>query len=91
MNKTDMLYRLERDLTLTKAILIINKVLKILDKEYKTDKLCWQFVDDILPILEQNSKLLKEDFDIIEFEINKEKSARCKNLDEYLNMVFKHE
>ena len=92
MNKFENLdYQLERNLALSNAIRKYNSALKDLDKTHGQDKLCWQFVEDILQILERNTDLLYKNLDQVEFEINKEKSARCKNLDEFLKMVFKHE
>lgn len=89
MNKYD--YQFKRNIALGEAIGKCNTALKELNKTYGKDLLCQQFVEDILQILERNMNLLYKNLDEIKFEIQKEKSARCKNLDEFLNMVFTHE
>lgn len=89
MNNYD--YQFKRNIALAEAIRKCNTALKDLDKTYGKDPMCWQFVEDILQILEKNTDLLHKNLDQIEFEVQKEKSARCKNLDEFLEMIFNHE
>lgn len=86
MNKYD--YQFKRNIALGEAIGKCNTALKELNKTYGKDPLCWQFVEDVLQILEKNMVLLHKNLDQIKFEINKEKSARCKNLDEFIAMIF---
>lgn len=73
------------------AIGKIVQSLKTVLKECKKDETCLQFTEDILNIIEKYDKWTSDNLTNINFEINKEKSARCKNLDEFLKMVFNHE
>lgn len=88
MNKYN--YQFERNIALVKAIHKCNATLKDLNKTYSKDPICCQFTEDILQTLEKNINLLYKDLAQVKFEIQKEESAKCNNLDEFIKMVFDH-
>lgn len=80
--------QLNRDELILNAIKEIIPILKTVLRECKKDEMCLNFVEDLLLVLEKNDQLLAESDTQINFEIQKEKSARCKNLDEFIAMIF---
>lgn len=84
-------YQLDITRIINTAILKITQSLKTVLKECNKDETCLQFTEDILNAMKKYDEWTSKNLQNINFEIQKAKSAKCKNLDEFIKMVFNHE
>lgn len=83
-------YYLDRDKLLLNTITTCIEFCRDIDTKYKDDKVCWQFVEDILQAIEHAHTSIDKSINNIQLEINNIASSKCSSLEEYLKFVFNH-
>ena len=83
-------YYLDRDKLLLNTISTCIELCRDIDTKYKDDKVCWQFVEDILQAIEHAHTSIDKSIDDIQLKINNIVSSKCSNLEEYLKIAFNH-
>lgn len=81
---------LDRDKFLLKAISTCIELCREIDTKYKDDKVCYQFVEDILKAIKHTHTSINKSIDDIQLKINNIMFSKCLSLEEYLKMTLNH-
>lgn len=84
-------YYLDRNKFLVNAISTCIELCRDIDTKYKDDKVCWQFVEDILQAIEHTNTSIDKSIDDVELKINNIISSKCSNLEEYLKLILNNQ
>lgn len=83
-------YYLDRDKLLLDTISACIELCRDIDTKYKDDKVCWQFIEDILQAIKHANTSIDKSINDIQLKVNNIISSKCSNLEEYLKIAFNH-